>query len=173
VAYQASGLDKTVRNQNRVDSSEPFGGDWPRLRRDDTGIFLLNPDNKLMTAMVNGRGARFEVGGVRALFQTRKAGQNYPYAVSAILCHPISIADNLGFAEKRLGIIPLRCFTGQSRVAVLGGLVPSRNLFGKPLSQDRGRYGFTLAGYAVTPQNAHAFSSEKPPMRSASMPEQK
>jgi hypothetical protein len=126
-----------------------------------------------MTAMVNGRGARFEVGGVKALFQTRKAGQNYPYAVSAILCHPISIADNPGFAEKRLGTIPLRCFAGELVPRCLRGPVRSRNLFGKILSQVREPYSFTLAGYAVTPQNAHAFSSEKPPMRSASMPEQK
>ena len=32
---------------------------------------------------------------------------------------------------------------------------------------------FTLAAYAVMPRIAHAFSSEKPPIRSASMPEQK
>jgi hypothetical protein len=98
-----------------------------------------------MAATANRRGASFEVGGVKALFQTRKAGQNYPYAVCAILCHLISLVDTSGFAAKRLGIIPLHCFTGQSRVAVLGGLIRSRNLFGKPLSQDRGRYGFTLA----------------------------
>jgi hypothetical protein len=94
-------------------------------------------------------------------------------AACVILCHPISIGDTPGFAARRLGMMRLRCFTGQSSAAVLRGSVRSRNLFGKILSQVRGRYGVTLAGHAVMCQNTQAFSSEKPPIKSASMPEQK
>jgi len=93
-------------------------------------------------------------------------------AACAILRHRISIVDPPRFAAKRL-IVPLRCFTGQACVAVLGCSVRSRNLGGKVLSEVRKRYSFTMASYAVTHQNAQAFSSEKPPIRSASIPEQK
>jgi Tol biopolymer transport system component/aminoglycoside phosphotransferase (APT) family kinase protein len=47
------------------------GGNWPRWRRDGREIFYLAPDNKLMAVVVNGQGSAFEVGAVRALFDTR------------------------------------------------------------------------------------------------------
>jgi Tol biopolymer transport system component len=60
------------------------GGDLPRWRHDGTEIFYLAPDNKLMAATVNGKGASFEVGAVKPLFETRIAiGGRYQYAVSA------------------------------------------------------------------------------------------
>ena len=58
------------------------GGIQPRWRRDGTEIFYLAPDNKLMAAAVNGRGASFEVGTVKPLFETRGAGLRYQYAVN-------------------------------------------------------------------------------------------
>jgi hypothetical protein len=36
-----------------------------------------------MAAAVNGRGASFEVGAVKPLFQTRRAGARFQYAVTA------------------------------------------------------------------------------------------
>ena len=45
------------------------GGDRPRWRHDGTEIFYLAPDNKLMAAAVNGKGASFEVGAVKPLFR--------------------------------------------------------------------------------------------------------
>ena len=59
------------------------GGSAPRWRRDGTEIFYLAPDFKLMAAVVNGKGASFEVGAVKPLFQTRTFGFHYSYAVSA------------------------------------------------------------------------------------------
>jgi eukaryotic-like serine/threonine-protein kinase len=59
------------------------GGNAPRWRHDGTEIFYLAPDNKLMAAAVNGKGASFEIGAVRPLFQTRTSGFHYSYAVSA------------------------------------------------------------------------------------------
>jgi eukaryotic-like serine/threonine-protein kinase len=47
------------------------GGNWPRWRRDGKEIFYLSPDNKIMAAEVKGNGSSFEVGAVRALFETR------------------------------------------------------------------------------------------------------
>jgi hypothetical protein len=47
------------------------GGNWPRWRRDGREIFYLAPDSKLMAVVVNGQGSAFEVGAVRALFDTR------------------------------------------------------------------------------------------------------
>jgi len=47
-----------------------------------TEMFYLAPDNKLMAA-VNGRGASFEVGAVKPLFQTRRAGPRSQYDVTA------------------------------------------------------------------------------------------
>jgi len=61
------------------------GGKSPRWRREGTEVFYLDPDNKLMAATVNGKGSSFEVGAVKALFETRAAYPNYqyPYDVSA------------------------------------------------------------------------------------------
>jgi eukaryotic-like serine/threonine-protein kinase len=60
------------------------GGNSPRWRRDGAEIFYLDPDNKLMAAAVNGKGASFVVGAVKPLFQTRPApGLRYQYDVSA------------------------------------------------------------------------------------------
>ena len=60
------------------------GGDRPRWRRDGSEIFYLAPDNKLMAAAVNGKGASFEVGAVKPLFEARfVTGGRYQYAVSA------------------------------------------------------------------------------------------
>jgi hypothetical protein len=47
------------------------GGNWPRWRRDGREIFYLAPDNKLMAVVVNGQSSAFEVGAVRASFDTR------------------------------------------------------------------------------------------------------
>jgi WD40 repeat protein len=47
------------------------GGAWPRWRRDGKEIFYLSPDNKIMAADVRRSGSSFEVGAVRALFETR------------------------------------------------------------------------------------------------------
>lgn len=47
------------------------GGIDPRWRRDGTEIFYLALDNKLMAASVNGKGAGFEVSGVKPLFTAR------------------------------------------------------------------------------------------------------
>jgi eukaryotic-like serine/threonine-protein kinase len=47
------------------------GGTWPRWRRDGKEIFYLSPDNKVMAAEVRGNGSSFEIGAVRALFETR------------------------------------------------------------------------------------------------------
>ena len=60
------------------------GGTLPRWRHDGTEIFYLTPDNRLMAAAVNGKGASFEVGAVKPLFATRIAtGGSYQYDVSA------------------------------------------------------------------------------------------
>jgi len=47
------------------------GGTWPRWRRDGKEILYLSPDNKLMAAEVRASGSSFEIGAVRALFETR------------------------------------------------------------------------------------------------------
>jgi Tol biopolymer transport system component/predicted Ser/Thr protein kinase len=60
------------------------GGYFPRWRHDGTEIFYLAPDNKLMAAVVNGKGAGFEVGAVKPLFATRIVfAAGYQYDVSA------------------------------------------------------------------------------------------
>jgi Tol biopolymer transport system component len=59
------------------------GGGFPRWRRDGTEIFYVAPDRKLVAAAVNGRGASFEVGAVKPLFETRIPGPRYEYAVTA------------------------------------------------------------------------------------------
>jgi len=59
------------------------GGTNPRWRRDGQEIFYLAPDNRLMAVAVSGKGASFEVGTVKALFQTRAVpGSRYSYDVS-------------------------------------------------------------------------------------------
>jgi Tol biopolymer transport system component len=47
------------------------GGNWPRWRRDGKEIFYLSTDNKVMAAEVRASGSSFEIGTVRALFETR------------------------------------------------------------------------------------------------------
>jgi eukaryotic-like serine/threonine-protein kinase len=47
------------------------GGIWPRWRRDGKEIFYLSTDNKVMAAEVKSSGSSFEIGTVRALFETR------------------------------------------------------------------------------------------------------
>jgi Tol biopolymer transport system component len=60
------------------------GGNFPRWRHDGAEIFYVTPDNKLMAATINGKGANFEVGAVKPLFETRIVlGGRYQYAVSA------------------------------------------------------------------------------------------
>ncbi len=60
------------------------GGYFPRWRHDGSEIFYLTPDNRLMAASVNGKGAGFEVGAVKPLFATRIVGGGiYQYDVSA------------------------------------------------------------------------------------------
>ncbi len=59
------------------------GGDRPRWRRDGGEIFYIAPDNILMAATVNGKGASFEVSSVKPLFATRVVpGSRYQYAVA-------------------------------------------------------------------------------------------
>ena len=59
------------------------GGDRPRWRRDGSEIFYIAPDNTLMAASVNGKGASFEVGSVKPLFATGAVvGTRYQYAVA-------------------------------------------------------------------------------------------
>ena len=58
------------------------GGNYPRWRRDGKEIFYLAPNNTLMAAAVNGQGASFEVTSVKALFETRRSGTDFPYDVS-------------------------------------------------------------------------------------------
>ena len=58
------------------------GGTSPRWRRDGTEIFYLSPNRQLMAAAVNGKGAGFEVGDVKPLFQTRTPLINNPYDVA-------------------------------------------------------------------------------------------
>jgi hypothetical protein len=61
------------------------GGSWPRWRSDGKEILYLAPDKKLMSAMVNGAGAAFEVGAVRPLFDApalRIPNQGSMYDVS-------------------------------------------------------------------------------------------
>jgi Tol biopolymer transport system component len=61
------------------------GGINALWRSDGTEIFYFAPDNMLMAAAVNGRGASFEVGAVKPLFQTRRTGTEVrsPYDVTA------------------------------------------------------------------------------------------
>jgi hypothetical protein len=59
------------------------GGTSARWRRDGGEIFYVAPDNKIIAAAVNGKGAGFEVGAARALFQTQITGLRYQYDVSA------------------------------------------------------------------------------------------
>jgi serine/threonine protein kinase len=61
----------------------PAGGTDPRWRRDGTEIFYISAESKLMAAAVSVRGANFEVGAVKPLFDTPRAGPRYQYAVTA------------------------------------------------------------------------------------------
>ena len=58
------------------------GGTQPRWRRDGKEIFYLDPDNRLVSAAVNGAGSAFEVGAVQPLFATRAGGPGSVYDVS-------------------------------------------------------------------------------------------
>jgi eukaryotic-like serine/threonine-protein kinase len=59
------------------------GGYFPRWRHDGSEIYYLAPDNKLVAASVNAKGAGFEVGAVKALFATHIAILgSYQYDVS-------------------------------------------------------------------------------------------
>ncbi len=59
------------------------GGTFPRWKHDGSEIFYLAPDNKLMAVTVNGKGANFDVGPIKPLFETRVVlGGRYQYAVS-------------------------------------------------------------------------------------------
>jgi len=60
------------------------GGTQPRWRHDATEIFYISSDNKLMAASVNGRGAGFQVGSVKALFDVnQRVGSRSQYDASA------------------------------------------------------------------------------------------
>jgi Tol biopolymer transport system component len=59
------------------------GGAFPRWGHDGSEIFYLAPDNKLISASVNSKGAGFEVGAVKPLFATRiPTRTSYQYDVS-------------------------------------------------------------------------------------------
>jgi eukaryotic-like serine/threonine-protein kinase len=60
------------------------GGGLPRWRRDGTELFYLDSASprKLMAAAVNGKGASFEVGAVKPLFETHGPSSRYFYDVS-------------------------------------------------------------------------------------------
>jgi eukaryotic-like serine/threonine-protein kinase len=84
--------DESGRNEVYVAPFPGPGGKWqvsssggtsPRWRRDGNEIFYVGPDKKLMAVAVNGKGSTFEVGAVRALFQTRLTALRYGYDVSA------------------------------------------------------------------------------------------
>jgi Tol biopolymer transport system component len=59
------------------------GGNYPRWRGDGAELFYLAPNNMLMAAAVSSKGATFEVGNVKALFETRPVVVGKPYDVSA------------------------------------------------------------------------------------------
>ena len=90
VAYCSN---ESGRNEIYVTSFPSTGGKWqistaggyfPRWRHDGSEIFYLTPDNRLMAASVNGKGAGIEVGGVKPLFATRIVfAGGYQYDVSA------------------------------------------------------------------------------------------
>jgi eukaryotic-like serine/threonine-protein kinase len=89
VAYRSN---ESGRNEIYVAPFPGPGGKWqistaggysPRWRHDGSEIFYLTPDNRLMAASVNGKGAGFEVGAVKPLFATRIVTGNYQYDVSS------------------------------------------------------------------------------------------
>jgi Tol biopolymer transport system component len=57
------------------------GGSDPRWSHNGAEIFYLAPDNKLMAVAVNGRGASFETGAVKPLFEIRGARASFSYDV--------------------------------------------------------------------------------------------
>jgi dipeptidyl aminopeptidase/acylaminoacyl peptidase len=70
------------RQVSTAGASQPAS--QPRWRRDGTEIFYIAADMKLMAAAVDGRGASFEVGAVKPLFDTRAAtGLRSTYAATA------------------------------------------------------------------------------------------
>jgi eukaryotic-like serine/threonine-protein kinase len=79
------------------------GGFWPVWRGDGMEIFYLAPDNRMMAAAVNGKGASFDVSAVKPLFQPPSIYVNGPlrqYDVSAdgqrfLLAVPVEQAVSL------------------------------------------------------------------------------
>ena len=59
------------------------GGTYPRWSHNGAEIFYVAPDNKLMAAAVNGKGANFETGVVKPLFEVQAARATFSYDVSA------------------------------------------------------------------------------------------
>jgi Tol biopolymer transport system component len=59
------------------------GGMEPRWSRDGSEIFFRTPDNALMAATVNGKGATFEVNDVRPLFRTNMKHSFHAYVPTA------------------------------------------------------------------------------------------
>jgi hypothetical protein len=61
------------------------GGSWSRWRRDSRELFYVAPDRMLMAVDVDGRGAAFQVGTVRPLFNAPLDVDNtyYEYDVTA------------------------------------------------------------------------------------------
>jgi len=60
------------------------GGSAPRWRRDGRELFYMAPDYRIMSAEVNTKGSRLEIGAVRPLFQTRSLqGPGATYDASA------------------------------------------------------------------------------------------
>jgi eukaryotic-like serine/threonine-protein kinase len=90
VAYRSN---ESGRNEIYVAPFPGPGGKWqistaggysPRWRHDGSEIFYLTPDNRLMAASVNSKGAGIEVGAVKPLFATRIVfAGSYQYDVSA------------------------------------------------------------------------------------------
>ncbi len=90
VAYRSN---ESGRNEIYVAPFPGPGGKWqisnaggiqPRWRHDGSEIFYLTPDNRLMAASINGKGAGIEVGAVKPLFATRSVlVGSYQYDVSA------------------------------------------------------------------------------------------
>jgi Tol biopolymer transport system component len=59
------------------------GGTYARWSHNGTELFYVAPDNKLMAAAVNGKGASFETGAVKPLFEVQAARATFSYDVSA------------------------------------------------------------------------------------------
>jgi len=59
------------------------GGTYARWSHNGAELFYVAPDNKLMAAAVNGKGASFETGAVKPLFEVQAARATFSYDVSA------------------------------------------------------------------------------------------